>query len=123
MSFSADLNRFAVKVKAQPPLVLAGVTTRMHQSIVGTGQPDTLTGAPGQPVDTGFLKNSWTLAITPREGRIQTNAAYARTIEDGVTAKGTAITFRSKVGGAHSVKLTIAAADRIQAEVVRGLAR
>lgn len=138
MSFAADLNRFAAKVQALPPLVLAGVTTRMHQSIVGTGQPDPLTGAPGQPVDTGFLKDSWTIAITPSEGRIETNVAYARVIEDNNPAAYNSAgatneranpdgisrpSVKSKVGGNHSVKLTLAAADRIQAQVVRELAR
>lgn len=122
MSFASDLDRFVVRVKALPPAVLAGVTSRMHQSIVGTGAPDPLTGAPGQPVDTDTLRSSWLLAVTPSEGRITTNVAYARAIEDGIGPHGP-LTLRSTVGGFHSVKLTVAGASAIQADVVRALTR
>lgn len=120
MSFIDDLKRFQVKLNLRPRGVLAGVATRMHQSIKGTGQPDPITGAPGQPVDTGFLRNSWILAVRPGEAEISTNAAYAPAIEDGVGPYGP-LTLRSSVGGFHSVKLTIAGASAIQAAVVKEL--
>jgi len=121
MSFAPDLAAFRIKVTRAVPAVYVGVATRAHRSIVGTGSPDPVTGAPGQPVDTGFLKNSWTLDIGKDVATIQTNVAYARGIEDGISSHGTPIRFKSKVGGAHSVKQTIAGASALQADVVRGL--
>jgi hypothetical protein len=72
-----------------------------------------LTGAPGQPVDTGFLKNSWqTVWDTAFSANIFTRTKYARAIEDG-TREGVNLTLRSQVGGFHSVKLTVAGYKRI----------
>jgi len=121
MSFRGDVTAFRVKLGRLVPAVHAGIVARMHESIRGTGTPDPLTGAPGQPVDTGFLRNSWQTRFEGDTGIISTNAAYARGIEDGISASGTPIRFKSKVGGAHSVKLTVAGASRIQAEVVKTL--
>lgn len=87
----------------------------------------TLTGAPGQPVDEGRLLNSWQME---REGKdvivIGTPEEYAIPIEDGIQAPytrkdGTQVTpgpivFRSEVGGAHSVALTVAGFDNIVEE-------
>lgn len=120
MSFRDDIRRFVIKVQARPQAVLVGVATRAHQSIKGTGSPDPITGAPGQPVDTDFLRNSWQLEVRPGEAEISTNVAYARAIEDGIGPYGP-LTLRSKVGGFHSVKQTIAGASAIQAAVVKEL--
>lgn len=68
-----------------------------------------LTGAPGQPVDTGFLRSSWVASIVAQGVQeISTNVAYAEFIEDGGNDLA-AFTLRSEVGGWHSVKLTEAA--------------
>jgi hypothetical protein len=92
-----------------------------------------ITGAPGQPVSTGFLINSW---ITDREAdgsfTISTNVAYAPVIEDnsraafepqGVQAPkrepGAGALPKSTVGGNHSVKLTRAGMDKITDVAVR----
>lgn len=110
-----------------------------HQSIV-EGSP--LTGAPGQPVDTGNLRASWQRLIDgPLEQRIVTNVVYAPAIEDGIRhgevvgigpddatdrikSPDTPLTLRSAVGGFHSVKLTRAGWPAIVraavAEVTRG---
>lgn len=122
MSFRDDIKRFVIKVQARPQTVLVGVATRAHRSITGNGSPDPITGAPGQPVDTGFLRNSWQLEVRPGEAEISTNAEYARAIEDGIGPFGP-LTLRSKVGGFHSVRLTIAGASAIQADVLRELNR
>jgi hypothetical protein len=121
MSFADDLRRFVLRTQVRRQTTYVGLATRVHRSIVGDGTPDPVTTAPGQPVDTGFLRDSFTLAIGPSEATIQTNVAYAPPIEDGVSAGGTPITFKSAVGGAHSVKLTIAGASALQADVVREL--
>lgn len=68
-----------------------------------------LTGAPGQPVDTGFLRSSWIAeVVAPGVRQISTNVVYAPFIEDGGNDLA-AFTLRSEVGGFHSVKLTEAA--------------
>jgi len=65
-----------------------------------------LTGAPGQPVDTGFLRSSWIgRTIAPNVRELTTNVAYAPFIEDGGNDRGR-FALRSEVGGFHSVKLT-----------------
>jgi hypothetical protein len=124
MSFASDLNRFTVKLGRLTPATYVGVSTRVHASIVGdeSGAPDAITGAPGQPVDVGFLKASYILAIGPTQATITTNAEYAKAIEDGIGPYGP-LTLRSKVGGFHSIKQTLAGASALQADVVRGLTR
>ena len=145
MSFASELAAFRIKVTRAVPAVYVGVATRAHRSIKGVGSPDPVTGAPGQPVDSGFLKNSWTLDIGKDVATIQTNVAYARVIEDnnraaydnrgavgkyGVTgglvgpALPTGLGRRSRKstsGGNHSVKMTIAGASAIQRQVVAEL--
>jgi hypothetical protein len=82
-----------------------------------------LTGAPGQPVDTGTLKNDWLAGfrfVAPLHAKLSTNMAYAPAIEDDNPSaydsrgrdrdKETTRPEggRSEVGGPHSVKLTVA---------------
>jgi len=84
-----------------------------------------LTGAPGQPVDTGFLRNTWVAGfkfVQKLHARLSTNASYARIIEEdnpgaydpsGMDRPPDKKTTRpqggrSEVGGAHSVKMTVA---------------
>jgi hypothetical protein len=118
MTFGDDLLRFVTKCHTRTRATFAGVATKAHQSIT-VGHP--ATGAPGQPVDIGNLVNSWKLALTPVEATISTNVEYAPGIEDGIAASGKPIQFRSAVGGAHSVKLTVAGADALQAEALAEL--
>tara|TARA_B100000749_G_scaffold257729_1_gene227314 strand:+ start:128 stop:532 length:405 start_codon:yes stop_codon:yes gene_type:complete len=63
-----------------------------------------ITGAPGQPVKTGKLINSWRMSGRAREGSItiETDVKYAPLLEDNFRGA----TLRSKVGGFHSVKIT-----------------
>lgn len=100
--------------------VVARASDLVHESIV-EGSP--LTGAPGQPVDTGNLRASWQQLIDgPLRRRIVTKTVYAPLIEDGVSWHGTPIAFKSQVGGAHSVKLTRAAWARIVEQAVQDTA-
>lgn len=133
MSFDRDLNRFALKLDARTKAVFLSVAAKVHQSItVGSAT----TGAPGQPVDTGFLRNSWTLVQGPVMAEIATNVAYAPVIEHNLRsaydAKGVRnerknpngsyrAPIKSTVGGHHSVKMTVAGADRLLAEALREL--
>jgi hypothetical protein len=131
MSFQDDLNRFRVKLTGRTKAVRLSVATKVHESItVGSAT----TGAPGQPVDTGFLRASWTIVHSGDLSEIATNVAYAPVIEHNLrTAYNSAgkmpekdkglsrRAVKSTVGGYHSVKLTVAAADRLQAEALREL--
>jgi hypothetical protein len=110
-SFADGVKAFGVKVERVAQDVFVGVVQETHTSIV-TGSP--LTGAVGQPVDTGALRASWQITfVSPTSAVIATNLVYAPIIEDGIAASGKPIQFKSQVGGAHSVKQTVANFDRI----------
>lgn len=121
MTFGDDLLRFSARIGLIGPTVFNRAADKAFESIV---DGSTITAAPGQPVDTGHLKASWQNVFTsPTERELMTNTVYAPIIEDGmISLKGRAgdagassggskqrLTFRSAVGGPHSVKLTRAA--------------
>jgi hypothetical protein len=124
MSFESDIQRFLAKVEARRHALFLNVASHTLESIKG-GDP--LTGAPGQPVDTGFLLNSWQLTDeSATVKRISTNVAYAPVIEENARAAydprgrprpkekgGNRPHIRSTVGGHHSVKMTRVNFDRI----------
>lgn len=108
--FREDLKRFITKVGARNRDIFVNTVSEASNSIVNGSA---ITGAPGQPVDTGNLKASWqTTFESPSLAQISTKVVYAPQIEDG-TREGRALTLRSKVGGFHSVALTIAGLRRI----------
>lgn len=109
--FAAELEAFRLRCESRVRETFVGATDRVQASLV-EGSP--LTGAPGQPVDLGTLKNSFVPQFTSGETwETTTNLVYAPLIEDGVSGKGTPLTLRSKVGGFHSAKLTRAGWERI----------
>lgn len=111
MSFSDDLRAFQAQVEARNTTIFANVVSSARASITD-GSP--LTGAPGQPVDTGALKASFIVTReSPTTALISTHLPYAEGIEDGVSSHGTPIHFKSQVGGAHSIAKTIANIGRI----------
>lgn len=114
--FGEDLRRFVTKVTTTQHEQFVGVVDLAFTSIV-EGSP--VTGAPGQPVDTGTLKSSWQKTFPSRDtGEITTNVVYAPGIENAVGPHGP-ITLRSPVGGFHSVALTVARMDKIAEHVAR----
>lgn len=115
MSFREQITAFAKKVDGRNRRLMVGIVNEVERSIKFGSE---ITGAPGQPVDTGNLLNSWsTFWETPGiAASIITNCIYAPDIEDG-TRNGRAMTLRSQVGGFHSVKLTRVAFPRIIATV------
>jgi hypothetical protein len=111
MSFSGDLTRFVSKTERRTQDVFTTFVVLAHESIQ-TGSP--ITGAPGQPVDTGNLRNSWGIEFeTPTQALISSPVEYAPFVEDNVRG----VTFR--VGGPHSQKLTIAGATPLLEEANR----
>ncbi|HTG26119.1 MAG TPA: hypothetical protein VK681_39340 [Reyranella sp.] len=135
MGFGDDLARFQAKVEHRALDVHNRVCELAFQSIVNGSA---ITGAPGQPVDTGFLKGSWhNLILGPLARQIVTNAIYAPDIEDGArkgrAARGIGegdsqdlvgepdieLHLRSQVGGFHSVKLTRLGWEKLVAQAVR----
>lgn len=116
MSFDGDLKLFADKVLTRHKQVFVGSVQHVHTSVVD-GSP--VTGAPGQPVDTGNLRASWQQTY-PAEyiGEVYTNVEYAPAIEEGVGPHGP-MTLRSPTGGFHSVALTRAAWQQVVDDEVR----
>lgn len=118
MGFGDDMKRVQVRVQQRRREVFVTCVEEATRSIV---EGSDLTGAPGQPVDTGRLKASYqTVHETSGRAVIGTNAEYARSIEDGVSYAhgGTPITIRSKVGGTHSIQRTVLNWDRIVAAAI-----
>lgn len=120
MSFADDLARFKAATVRKAQAIHAGVVEEAFTSIV-EGSP--LTGAPGQPVQTGNLKGSWqTLTLGPLSAEIMTNVIYAPQIEEG-SRGDKPLTLRSPVGGFHSVALTRLSWDRIVEQVTKEVTR
>lgn len=116
MSFANDLNRFTERLERQRRDIFVGVAVAVHDSVV-EGSP--VTGAPGQPVDTETLKESWTLSFPSATlARVITNVEYAEPVEEGIGPYGP-MQLRSEVGGWHSVKLTRAGYQHLVDQVVR----
>lgn len=109
-SFGDQLREWTATVRAREQAVFVGVVEEVRRSIVEGSE---ITGAPGQPVDTGTLKASWIVdRPDATTATIATNVEYAPYIEDGGNSRGP-FTLRSAVGGFHSVAQTAANIDRI----------
>lgn len=115
-TFAQQLNGWTEKVEFRTREMFTQTVSEIERSVKFGSE---ITGAPGQPVDTGFLRNSWgPIWVGPNNVVIGTNVEYARPIEDG-TSRGRAMKLRSAVGGFHSVKITMSAVDRIMKYIVR----
>jgi hypothetical protein len=113
-SFRSDVRRFQRVVETRSKAVFVRIAQELRRSIVEGSE---LTGAPGQPVDTGALKASWVGEfLTAWIWQLTTNIIYAWQIEHGLryATRGNVsgstlqrLTLRSSVGGWHSVALTL----------------
>jgi hypothetical protein len=102
--FGRELRSFSVKAERVTRATFVRCTTEVQRSLV-EGSP--LTGAPGQPVDTGTLRASFIPRFNSlTDWQITTPLVYAPYIEDGVRPDGVTLSLRSVVGGFHSAKLT-----------------
>lgn len=109
--YNGGINAHRASVKTRFRRVFVGVTLECERSVK---EGSTLTGAPGQPVDTGYLRASWIPEFLTRWTWVFfTNASYARDVENNVRN----VRFRNH--GPHSVKLTFAAFGQIVAAVAR----
>jgi hypothetical protein len=119
------INFIRREVQVQSRLIFSAVVAHAHRSIQEGSE---ITGAPGQPVDTGQLRISWQVSkLTETEAVISCGgdaAKYAMIIETGIRPigrgrgnatgrSGTRITLRSPVGGFHSIQLTLDGLQRI----------
>jgi hypothetical protein len=121
--FGDDLTKFSVKTGRLTNDVFVGCTEEVHRSIVEGSE---ITGAPGQPVDRGILKASWTPQfLDANTWQDTTHLAYAPSIEDLISYAngGSPITIRSAVGGGHSVKQTRVSWPRIVEHVTEKVKR
>ncbi len=113
MGFKEDLRRIARSVREREAQWEEGCAQAAYDSI-RDGSP--ITGAPGQPVDTGELYNSWEMRKDgPHEWTIESKAPHAGFVEEN--SRG--VTFKNH--GPHSVKLTRLGWRRLAADVARNL--
>lgn len=107
MGLSDDITRFTLRLDEWHRDVFDRVGDLVYESIVN-GSP--ITGAPGQPVDEGGLRASWSRVYEDANTQlIGTASLYAQSNEDGIARPGGGpYELRSKVGGRHSVALTVA---------------
>lgn len=116
--FSRDVQQWLAKVERRRRDLFINVASATLRSIQ-FGSP--VTGAPGQPVQSGALLNSWQLTFESQVlALIATRLVYAPLIEDGEGPYGP-LRLRSAVGGFHSVKLTRAGFRRIVESEARAL--
>ena len=103
------------KLKERLNDIHANVAFRLRDSVKFGTEP--LTAAPGQPVDTGNLRDSWILSHPEKllstllaTGKTPDGeeVGYARYIEEGV-----GMTFGAHGGGPHSVKMTVSAFKKL----------
>lgn len=114
------MGRFIGTLDGLGESMLPDIASAVHES-VQTGSP--ITGAPGQPVDTGFLRASWQLSFPSKDvAEISTNTEYAEAIENGVGPHGP-MTVKSPVGGFNSVALTRMNFDRLVDHVLNAPSR
>ena len=115
-NWESAIDRFAAKIERRIKDIHANAAFKMRDSVVTGSQ---LTGAPGQPVDTGNLRASWQLTFPePLLARLTTNVEYAPAIEEGVGPYGP-MSLQSGVGGFHSVKQTRNAWQKVVDAAVR----
>jgi hypothetical protein len=121
MSFADDMRRAVRKADARFMKVFHGVAFAAHRSVT-VGSP--VTGAPGQPVRYGALRQSYQMAwLSPSRVEIASSLRYAGPIENGMwksgRLSGVRMQRRSAVGGFHSIKLTVAGFQKLVDSVNR----
>lgn len=119
-SFADTVNRFAVTTKTRLQIVTEAAAAMVYTGIVFGSE---VTGAPGQPVDSRALRESWSKKqLGPFDWLISTNSPYAQSNEDGIARPGGGpYRLLSKEGGRWSVRLTVVGWPRIIDKMMRDL--
>lgn len=128
-SFAEKMAAFQKKMERERHDIFVGVVADVSDSVrFGS----TVTTAPGQPVDTRNLRDSWQTTFEgPETALVATHEVYARAVEDGqqepyvrrsehgydYTVTPKAMHFQNH--GPHSVKLTRAGFDRLVEAVIK----
>ena len=119
MSFGAQVRGWTVQVRAENRAAVEDIVREVHRSVQSGSE---LTNSPGQPVDTGKLRQSiqtmWESVYSAIVGVWDPEVkGYAAGIENQIGPHGP-LKLRSKVGGFHSFKRTASAFDRLVAAVL-----
>jgi hypothetical protein len=114
-AFGNQIQLFAGDLEPMTRAIMGKSVSLAYRSVtIGSA----ITGAPGQPVQSGALLNSWVIEWRgPWYAEITSDLPYAHIIEGGIGAYGP-LTLRSNVGGFHSLALTSASWPRIVGLVV-----
>lgn len=111
MSFEADCRQVGPTLEAQILALLEGTSIAAFDSIVNGSAA---TGAPGQPVDKGDLKDSWERSSpTPTSRLIASDNGHAVAVEENYGGHA----YHS--GGSHSVAATYTSAERLAEQELR----
>ena len=105
-AFADQLHNFTAKVPRVTQAAFVGTVTAAWHSIQ-FGSP--ITGAPGQPVARGELRDSWQISEQTRTSAlISTDKKYALSNEDGIArpGRGPYKQVNPAIGGRWSVALT-----------------
>lgn len=120
-----DFRNGGVRALTKAQLIYEGSVAR---ALRGIKFGDSLTGAPGQPVESGELRNAWeAVVVSPTETVIRVNPesealAWAQQNEDGIARPGGGpYVQRSEKGGRRSVALTAAGFPDIVRAIAEGL--
>jgi hypothetical protein len=115
MTFSDEVRAWGEKVTRRAVDTVTETGVEVQRSVTEGSE---ITGAPGQPVDTGALVGSFIPnRVSEFVWETTTNLVYAPAVEEGIQEPyyrdGKLITpramqFQSPIGGAHSVALTVA---------------
>lgn len=107
------LREFQEKIEVLPVAVFERCVGAVYGSVVDGSK---ITGSPGQPVLTGFLKGDWRITeLGPLHAFVYTTSPYALKVEHAAQK------LVSKVGGHHSVKKTRSGWQRLVTAVTQDL--
>lgn len=121
MSAASEIRAFARKCELNMQATAEGSKRAALNSIKYGSK---LTGAPGQPVQEGDLRESWGMEDeSPTVARIFTSSAYAVPNETGVGPNGGPYRLRAPEGGRWSVLKTSRNFDKLVDDVVGKLVK
>lgn len=109
MTFSDDIARFIAKTEQKFVAVREGVDTETFRSMRDGSE---ITGAPGVPISSGKLHDSYTMEKSGDETVMGSDSPYAQAVEENWGE----VVYHN--GGPHSTELTVLGFPRIVETVV-----